>query len=117
MNEAIVRNIADIAFENGALNNERENSRISKIHIWWVQAEGVVGFMNGWQKYGEQRYLDISNALWENIKTEIIDKREGGEWYSQILENGSPDSSKPTVDPWKCPYHNGRMCLEIMKRS
>ena len=117
MNEAIVRKIADIAFENGALNNERDKDKISKIHVWWVQAEGVVGFMNAWQKYGEQRYLDISNALWENIKAEIIDKREGGEWYSQILEDGKPDKAKPTVDPWKCPYHNGRMCLEIMKRS
>ena len=117
MNEAIVRKIADIAFENGALNNERDKDKISKIHVWWVQAEGVVGFMNAWQKYGEQRYLDISDALWENIKAEIIDKREGGEWYSQILEDGMPDKAKPTVDPWKCPYHNGRMCLEVMKRS
>ena len=117
MNEAIVRKIADIAFENGALNNERDKDKISRIHVWWVQAEGVVGFMNAWQKYGEQRYLDISDALWENIKAEIIDKREGGEWYSQILEDGMPDKAKPTVDPWKCPYHNGRMCLEVMKRS
>ncbi len=117
MNEAIVRKIADIAFENGALNNERDKDKISRIHVWWVQAEGVVGFMNAWQKYGEQRYLDISDELWENIKAEIIDKREGGEWYSQILEDGKPDKAKPTVDPWKCPYHNGRMCLEVMKRS
>ena len=117
MNEAIVKNIADIAFENGALINERDNDKISRIHVWWVQAEGVVGFTNGWKKYEEPRYLDIAGALWENIKAEIIDKREGGEWYSQILENGSPDPAKPTVDPWKCPYHNGRMCIEIMKRS
>ena len=117
MNEAIVRKVADVAFENGALNNERDKDKISRIHVWWVQAEGVVGFMNAWQKYGEQRYLDISNSLWEYIKADIIDKREGGEWYSQILEDGKPDISKPTVDPWKCPYHNGRMCLEVMKRS
>jgi mannobiose 2-epimerase len=117
MNEGIVRKIAGIAFENGALNNERDKDKINRIRVWWVQAEGVVGFMNGWQKYGEKRYLDISNALWEYIRAEIIDKREGGEWYSQILEDGKPDVNKPTVDPWKCPYHNGRMCLEIMKRS
>ena len=117
MNEAIVRKVADVAFENGALNNERDKDKINRIHVWWVQAEGVVGFMNAWQKYGEQRYLDISNSLWEYIKADIIDKREGGEWYSQILEDGKPDISKPTVDPWKCPYHNGRMCLEVMKRS
>jgi mannobiose 2-epimerase len=117
MNEPIVRNIADIAIENGAMINERENDKISHMHIWWMQAEGIVGFTNGWQKYGDRRYADIAAALWENVKAEFIDRREGGEWYSQILEDGRPDPAKPTVDPWKCPYHNGRMCLEIMKRA
>lgn len=117
MNKAVVKNIADIAYENGCINNERDNDKISRIHVWWVQAESVVGFLNGWQKYGEQRYLDISNSVWEYIKSDIIDKREGGEWYSQIEEDGKPASFKATVDPWKCPYHNGRMCLEVIKRS
>lgn len=117
MNKKVVRNIADIAFENGALNNERENDKISKIHVWWVQAEGVVGFLNAYQKYGNAEYMDISRALWEYIKKDIIDKRPGGEWYSQIEEDGKPAGFKAMVDPWKCPYHNGRMCLEVIKRS
>ena len=117
MNRKVVRNIADIAFENGALNNERENEKISKIHVWWVQAEGVVGFLNAYQKYGNAEYMDICRALWEYIKKDIIDKRPGGEWYSQIEENGKPADFKAMVDPWKCPYHNGRMCLEVIKRS
>ncbi len=117
MNKKVVRNIADIAFEKGALNNERENEKISKIHVWWVQAEGVVGFLNAYQKYGNAEYMDISRALWEYIKKDIIDKRPGGEWYSQIEEDGKPAGFKAMVDPWKCPYHNGRMCLEVIKRS
>lgn len=116
MNEKIVKNIADIAFENGALNNERENDKINKIRVWWVQAESVVGFLNGYEKYGEKRYLEIAEAVWEYIKAELIDTREGGEWHSQIEEDGKP-STKPVVDPWKCPYHNGRMCLEVIRRS
>lgn len=116
MNEKIVKNIADIAFENGALNNERENDKINKIRVWWVQAESVVGFLNGYEKYGEKRYLEIAEAVWEYIKAELIDTREGGEWHSQIEEDGKP-SAKPVVDPWKCPYHNGRMCLEVIRRS
>ncbi len=116
MNEKIVKNIADIAFENGALNNERENDKINKIRVWWVQAESVVGFLNGYEKYGEKRYLEIAEAVWEYIKAELIDTREGGEWHSQIEEDGKP-STNPVVDPWKCPYHNGRMCLEVIRRS
>ena len=34
----------------------------------------------------------------------------------QTDENGVP-AQKPIVEPWKCPYHNGRMCLELMRRD
>ncbi len=117
MNSKIVEKIADVAFENGALNNEVEHGVVNKWRIWWVQAEGVVGFLNAYQKYDNARYLDISHALWEYIKNNIIDPREGGEWYSQVDEQGNYAKFKPEVDPWKCPYHDGRMCLEVIKRS
>lgn len=116
MNKAVVKNIADIAFENGALNNERDKTEINKNRIWWVQAESVVGFLNGWQRYNEDRYLDISEAVWDYIKNNIVDKRPGGEWYWQLDEKGNYAKERAEVDPWKCPYHNGRMCLEVIKR-
>lgn len=116
MNKRIVANIAKIAYENNSLNNERENEKINKIRVWWVQAEAVVGFLNGYQKYGIENYREMSENIWGYIKAELIDKREGGEWISQIEEDKRP-TEKPVVDPWKCPYHNGRMCLEVLKRS
>lgn len=116
MNKRVVANIAKIAYENNSLNNERENDKINKIRVWWVQAESVVGFLNGYQKYGDEKYLEMANNIWGYIKAELIDKREGGEWLSQIEEDRRP-TVKPVVDPWKCPYHNGRMCLEVLKRS
>ena len=58
----------------------------------------------------------MSENIWGYIKAELIDKREGGEWISQIEEDKRP-TEKPVVDPRKCPYHNGRMCLEVLKRS
>ncbi len=116
MNERIVENIADIAYDDSSLLNERDGDKINTLRIWWVQAEGVVGFYNAYQKYKKAEYLDISRHIWDYIKTCIIDRRPGGEWFSQVFEDGTPDKSKPVVDPWKCPYHNGRMCLEIIKR-
>ena len=47
MNKRVVANIARIAYENNSLNNERENDKINKIRVWWVQAESVGGFRNG----------------------------------------------------------------------
>ena len=116
MNRAIVANIADIAFENGSLNNERDKTEINKTRIWWVQAESVVGFLNGYQRYGNEKYLEMSKSVWDYIKNHIVDKRPGGEWFSQIEEDGSYTKAKAAVDPWKCPYHNGRMCLEVIRR-
>lgn len=117
MNKSIVKNIADIAFEDGSLLNERENDKINKWRIWWVQAEGVVGFLNGFKRYGNAEYYEIARSIWDYIKDSIVDKRHGGEWFSQVDENGEYAKFKATVDPWKCPYHNGRMCLEVIKRE
>lgn len=117
MNEKIVANIKKLAYRNGSLLNERDKTEINTWRIWWVQAEAVVGFMNGYQKYNNPEYLEVSKTIWNYIKNNIVDKREGGEWYSQLDENGVPADFKAVVDPWKCPYHNGRMCLEIINRT
>lgn len=117
MNKAIVANIARLAFENGALNNERDKTEINKTRIWWVQAEGIVGFYNAFQRYENKTYKLIAEALWLYVRNNIVDPREGGEWYSEVDEQGEYNKAKKEVDPWKCPYHNGRMCMEIIKRA
>ncbi len=116
MNQKIVANIRKLAYRDGSLLNERDKTEINTWRIWWVQAESVVGFTNGYQKYNNSEYLEIAKNIWNYIKNNLVDKRQGGEWYSQIDENGVPADFKAVVDPWKCPYHNGRMCLEIINR-
>ena len=113
----IASKIHDIAIENGALNNERVDERIDRERIWWVQAEGVVGFINAYERSKKEEYLDTAKALWEYIKGNVIDEREGGEWHSQVSFDGVPSKIKPIVEAWKCPYHNGRMCLEVIARN
>ena len=85
--------------------------------IWWVQAETVIGFLNGYEKQPEHlEYKDAALAEWEFIKNFQMDKRAGSEWFWEVDENGVPYPDRPIVEPWKCPYHNGRMCMEIIKR-
>ncbi len=117
MNEKIVANIKKLAYRDGSLLNERDKTEINTWRIWWVQAEAVVGFTNAAKRYNNPVYAEIAENIWNYIKNNLVDKREGGEWYSQLDENGKPADFKPVVDPWKCPYHNGRMCLEIINRS
>lgn len=117
MNLRIARNILDIALENGALNNERDGEAIDRSRIWWVQAEGVVGFLNAHQKSGDPAYLSAASALWAYCRDTLSDKRPGGEWFARVSFEGEPAAQLPIVEPWKCPYHNGRMCLEVIRRG
>lgn len=88
---------------------------IEKEKHWWPQAEGVVGFLNAWQISGDEKYLTQAIQTWHFIQNYFID-REQGEWHWLIKENGSPDETEDKAGPWKAPYHNVRMCLEVLRR-
>ena len=62
-------------------------------------------------------YYDFDNILRRMLDKvpDSIDKREGSEWFWSVNADGEP-CQKPIVEPWKCPYHNGRMCIEIVRR-
>ena len=85
--------------------------------VWWVQAETVVGFLNGYEKDpSKKEYLEAAEHEWEFIKEHVVDKREGSEWFWEVRPDGTPFEGRPIVEPWKCPYHNGRMCMEVIRR-
>lgn len=113
---ALVAEVYKEALDNGAMNNECFKGVVDTTRVWWVQAEAMVGFYNCYEKTGEEKYKDITEQLWEYIKKYIIDKRAGSEWFWDLDKDGNPVSKKPIVEPWKCPYHNGRMCMEIIRR-
>lgn len=112
----ITKNIYDRAYIDHSLVNEAENGVVDTTRVWWVQAEAVVGFLNGYQRMPEEkRYLEAAQDIWNYIKEFMIDKRNGSEWYWALDKNRRP-LEKPIVEPWKCPYHNGRMCFEVIRR-
>lgn len=112
----ITGNIYQRAYMGHSLVNEAENGVVDTTRVWWVQAEAVVGFLNGWQRDpGHTEYLEAAQDIWEYIKKHIVDHREGSEWLWAVDREGNP-LEKPIVEPWKCPYHNGRMCMEVIRR-
>lgn len=117
INLKIARNILEIAYVNGSLNNERENDKISTKRIWWVQAETVVGFVNAYSRGGGDKFLKAAKEVWKWIRDVQIDKRSGGEWWAEVDKDGNPLTDFTMVNEWKCPYHNGRMCMEIISRG
>jgi len=83
---------------------------------WWVQAETVVGFINLYQHFGDEKALQKALHCWQYIKDNLID-REGGEWFWSRDAQGNINRRDDKAGFWKCPYHNSRMCLEIMERN
>ena len=82
---------------------------------WWPQSEAMVGFFNAWEISKDEKYLKQSIKTWEFVKEHLLDKRLG-EWYSGLKEDLSPIPKADKVGIWKCPYHNGRACIELIKR-
>ena len=81
---------------------------------WWVQAETVVGNLWLWKYHSDLEGLPRAISCWNWIKAHLISSC--GEWYWGTLADGeTPDLANPKAGFWKCPYHNARMCLEVLK--
>jgi mannobiose 2-epimerase len=113
----IAHAVADRAVQpDGSLINEREGDRVDASRIWWVQAEGMVGFYNAYQRTKDERFLQIVRELWAYTRQHMIDPRPGGEWFWSVQADGKPDP-REVAGPWKCPYHNSRFCIEMLERT
>jgi mannobiose 2-epimerase len=111
----LAKNIYEVAFDENGVPAESENGVVLETRIWWVQCESVLGFLNAYNRDNTQtRYLQAVYKIWEFIKEHMIDRREGSEWYSEIRPDNTPIETKAMADLWKCPYHNGRMYLEML---
>lgn len=82
---------------------------------WWVQAETVVGFANIYQHFGDESAAEKALKCWTYIKENLIDS-EGGEWFWSRDPERNINRKDDKAGFWKCPYHNSRMCLEIIER-
>jgi len=94
---------------------EPTDNHLVKEKHWWVQAEAIVGFYNTWQITGDEKFLELAEKTWEFVKNKIIDQKNG-EWIWGIAETGNIMSNEDKAGIWKCPYHNSRACMEIVKR-
>ncbi|WP_044118250.1 AGE family epimerase/isomerase [Alkaliflexus imshenetskii] len=94
---------------------DEKTGHIDKDRHWWVQAEAMVGFVNAFQITGNDAYLKQMDTMWNFIKDNHID-RKNGEWFLRIHNNGCSSESDPKAGFWKCPYHNSRALMETYMR-
>ena len=94
---------------------EPSSHHLIKEKHWWVQAEAMVGFLNHWQLTHDETYLQRSLLSWHYVRSFIKDKTYG-EWLWGRNADGTIMKGQDKVGIWKCPYHNARACIEIIKR-
>lgn len=110
--------IADASFEgldtDGSMMYESNGEHIDRERHWWVQAEAIVGYMYAHKNSERADYRHKAEELWNYIQSQLKDG-ENGEWYWSRLSNGIINHKDDKAGFWKCPYHNGRMCMEMIE--
>ena len=101
--------------EGGLAYEGRDGEVIDPDREWWCQAEAIVGFWQAYRSTGEAEFAEAASRVWSFIENRVVD-RVNGEWFWRVFADGSVDESEPKVSEWKGPYHNTRMCLEMLRR-
>lgn len=111
-------NIANAASEGleaeGSMIYEKDGNYIDGDRHWWVQAESVVGYMYAYKNSKDIAYKEKVARIWNYIRNQIVDQ-DNGEWYWSRKEDGKINNKDDKAGFWKCPYHNGRMCMEMIE--
>jgi len=112
--------LADITLQSGVdkdggLFHEKNEEHLDDDKHWWPQAEAMVGFMDAFSISGKEKYFSAMLKSWDFIKTYIVDK-EYGEWHWRVNRKGIPKTTDYKVGFWKCPYHNSRALIEMVRR-
>ena len=112
----LLKSATERGFTDRGLRYEIVNGVNNEIRAWWPQAEALLGFEFGWRMTGDREWLKRIRDQWEYVRSTIVDSREGSEWFNELYVDGS-SVHKAIVDEWKCPYPNGRMCMQMMNAA
>lgn len=119
--EALAISVADVFIEEaldtdfGVFNAiDLKTGKVDTDKHWWPQAEAIVGLLFVSKITGNDKYTSIAKEIWAFTKSTIVDSKNG-EWFFRVDRDGKPYTSENKLGPWKCPYHNGRACIEIEK--
>jgi cellobiose epimerase len=107
------------------LESTRYGSHVRTNKHWWLQAETLAAFMNGLELTSDIKYWEKLKLSWSFIDRHVIDHVHG-EWFTKVNRLGVPFLVEPAddpspyyrndwkIDPWKCPYHNGRAMMILI---
>jgi len=81
---------------------------------WWQNCESMVGFLDAFEHFNDERYAEAFLNVWTFAKSKFIN-HDVGEWR-QLLDRKGSVISGDMGNPWKAIYHSGRAMLECSTR-
>ncbi|MDD4689142.1 MAG: AGE family epimerase/isomerase [Eubacteriales bacterium] len=81
---------------------------------WWQNCEVLVGYLDAYERIGDEKYFDAFYKTWQFDKKHFINW-ETGEWRQLLKKDGTPLVTD-VGNPWKAIYHTGRAMLECKRR-
>lgn len=94
----------------------KDTGKTDRQRQWWVLCENVIGHANLYQYFHDTSALKVAKDCWTFIDKHLVD-HVNGEWHWAVDDNGKINLDDDKAGFWKCPYHNSRMCLEIIERQ
>lgn len=94
----------------------KDTGKTDRQRQWWVLCENVIGHVNLYQYFNDKDALTVAKDCWTYIDKHLVD-HVNGEWHWAISDDGQINLDDDKAGFWKCPYHNSRMCLEIIERQ
>ena len=114
MNDDLRDSVYNRALKDNRMTQDNVEGVDNNTRVWWVHAEAVNGFSKGFTEQPDHpEYKDAAMGILDYIEKHFIDSRSG-EWYNELDGKSDLPKHKELAGPWKCPYHNGRMWLELM---
>jgi len=104
--------------EKAGVINERDldTGEVDEDRHWWPQIEAMVGLDYAYKISGNENFEAAQRDIWDFTKQHIID-HENGEWFFRIDKNNKPYTEEDKVGMWKCPYHNSRGCILLLRNQ
>jgi len=79
---------------------------------WWQNFEAMVGYLNGFYRFGDARYCQYFEKTWKFVKKYFLIEALG-ESRQLLSRKGEPVISN-IGNPWKGIYHTGRALAECV---
>ncbi len=101
----------------GVINEkDMDTGEVDEDRHWWPQIEAMVGLDYAYHISGNENFRIAQRDIWRFIKQNIVDPKNG-EWFFRIDKNNQPYKEEDKLGMWKCPYHNSRGCIILLKNQ